>query len=253
MGTGFHVVIPARYASTRLPGKPLLDIAGVPMVVRVAEAAAQAGPRSVVVATDDERVVRACNTAGFEALLTRNDHSSGTDRVHEVAQRKGWSPDAVVVNVQGDEPLLPSRFIRLVAVELHNDTAVDVCTLREPIHDAADLVDANVVKVVTDRFDRALYFSRAAIPQTRSDSGYDRLAEQGNLGWRHVGLYAFRVSQLAEFVALEPSALEAQELLEQLRLLENGVPIKVLPVAQTIPGGVDTPMDLERVRSQLGA
>lgn len=253
MSKDFHVVIPARYASTRLPGKPLLDIAGLPMVVRVAENAAAAGARSVVVATDDERVVEACSSAGVEALLTREDHSSGTDRVHEVALRKGFSADEVVVNVQGDEPLLPSQFIRLVGVELHEDTAVNVCTLREPILDVADLDDTNIVKVVTDRCDRALYFSRAAIPLTRPDSGYDRLAQQGNLGWRHVGLYAFRVSQLADFVALEPSKLEAQELLEQLRLLDNGVPIKVLPVAQAIPGGVDTPVDLQRVRSQLGA
>lgn len=251
MRKDFHVVIPARYDSARLPGKPLVDIAGVPMVLRVAANARQSGAQSVVVATDDDRVVQVCRAAGVDTLLTSDEHQSGSDRVHEVATRKNWAADEVVVNVQGDEPLLHSRFIRQVGLALHEDDSVSVCTLRDPINNPADLQDENIVKVATDRFDRALYFSRAAIPHTRSDSGYDRAAEQGNLGWRHVGLYAFRVDQLADFVALPRSALEAQEMLEQLRLLEDGVAIKVLASDEPVPGGVDTPEDLQRVRSQI--
>lgn len=251
MSKDFHVVIPARYGSARLPGKPLIDIAGVPMVLRVADNATQSGAQSVVVATDDVRVIDVCRAAGVDALLTSADHQSGSDRVYEVATRKNWAGNEVVVNVQGDEPLLHSGVIRRVGLALHEDESVNVCTLRDPIENAADLRDENIVKVLTDRFDRALYFSRAAIPHTRLDNRYDRAADQGNYGWRHVGIYAFRVKQLADFVGLPHSVLETQEMLEQLRLLEDGVAIKVLASKESVPGGVDTPEDLERVRSQF--
>ena len=251
MKSGFHVVIPARYESSRLPGKPLVDLEGVPMVVRVAQNALASGAQSVTVAADDARVVNAATKAGFEALLTSTEHQSGSDRVYEVAQLKGWAASEVVVNLQGDEPLLGSDHVRRVGVALHEDPTVDVCTLRDPILEPERLNDENVVKVVTDRLDRALYFSRAPIPSGRSDSGYDRLARQGNFGWRHVGLYAYRVGALAKFVELDASELEQQELLEQLRLLDYGIAIKVLALDEIVAGGVDTPADLARVRSQL--
>lgn len=251
MSLSFRVVIPARYDSSRLPGKPLVDIQGTPMVIRVARNAVRSGAQSVVIATDDARVVEAATQAGFEALLTRSDHQSGSDRVYEVVQRKGWDHSEIVVNLQGDEPLLASEYVQRVGMALHEDPTIDVCTLRDPIVDLDQLRDENVVKVVTDRHERALYFSRAAIPHSRSDTAYDRQSVQGNVGWRHVGLYAYRVAALAQFVELPVSPLERQELLEQLRLLDNGVMIKVLALSQAVAGGVDTPADLERVRSQL--
>ncbi len=244
--SGFHVVIPARYASTRLPGKPLADIGGVPMIVRVAQAASAAGALDVTVATDDSRVTAIVLAAGFEAELTRPEHTSGSDRVFEVVQRKGWLENDIVVNVQGDEPLLPPALIAQVGQCLLSHPGIAVCTLREPILTAGEMADPNCVKVVVDNQDRALLFSRASIPHQRA--GFDRLVEMGNLGWRHVGLYGYRVSALRSFVALPPSPLERQESLEQLRLLENGIGLTVLPACEPAAGGVDTPEDLARVR-----
>ena len=246
---GFHVVIPARYESTRLPGKPLADIGGKPMIVWVAEAAVAAGALDVTVATDSEQVASEVSGAGFDVALTRADHTSGSDRVFEVVASRGWSDADVVLNVQGDEPLIPPALIRQVGEFLIAQANISVCTLREPILNEADMSDPNCVKVVVDHNDRALLFSRAYLPHRRD--GFDRMAEMGNFGWRHVGLYGYRVAALRDFVALPPSPLEKQESLEQLRLLENGIDLTVLEASEAAPGGVDTAEDLARVRRLL--
>ena len=242
----FHVVIPARYDSTRLPGKPLVDIAGVPMVVRVAEAAGSSGARKVVVATDDSRIVEAVEAAGHSAMLTRRDHASGSDRVMEVAEKFGWSDDAVVLNVQGDEPLIPPAVITQLALCLERNRELASATLCEPIHRQEDCHNPNVVKVVRAVDGRALYFSRAPIPYTR-----DREAAVECESFRHIGVYAYRLWALRKFVALPRGKLEAVESLEQLRLLENGLTMQVEISTEPVPGGVDTPEDLQRIRSVL--
>ena len=254
----FSVVIPARFGSTRLPGKPLLDIAGQPMIVRVAKQALASAAASVVVATDDRRVVDAVDAAGAEAMLTRSDHPSGSDRVMEVVEQQGWPDDDVVVNVQGDEPLIPPVVIDQVATLL-SDGASGVATLCEPIHRAADVFDPNIVKVVVSVQGRALYFSRAPIPWWRDRFGADTAGQtgatpSGDLGghWkRHVGIYAYRVAALREFVHWPPSVLEQTEALEQLRLLDHGRDIAVAEAVRAVPGGVDTPADADRVRAAL--
>ncbi len=264
MSDAFKVVIPARYASTRLPGKPLADVAGTPMVVRVAARAAESGAGDVVVATDDERVRQAVDDAGFRARMTRADHRSGSDRVMEVAEALDWPDDAVVVNVQGDEPLIPPQVIRQVADLLLNDPDARVATLSCPIHDLAEVFDPNVVKVVSGADGFALYFSRAPIPYARDafaalPAGERRqgpVPEHGPVPedgpWRrHVGIYAYRLAALRDFVATPPGRLEILESLEQLRLLEAGVPIRVAAAAADVPAGVDTPADLDRVRQRL--
>ena len=246
--SNFHVVIPARIGSSRLPRKPLLDIAGLPMIVRVARCAAASGARGVVVATDDVEIQRIVEAAGHRAMLTRADHESGSDRVAEVAAREGWSDEALVINVQGDEPLLPPQVVRQLADAMAVDSAVDVATLCETISDPDMAANPNNVKVVRDARNRALYFSRTAIPSFRADG------RKGPSGpWlRHIGIYGYRVRALRRFVALPPSALETAERLEQLRLLENGLRLLVLDAAAAVPKGVDTPEDLERVRRLLG-
>jgi len=246
---GFHVVIPARFESTRLPGKPLVDIDGVPMVVRVAQVASKAGALDVTIATDDQRVAEAVRAAGFVAELTAASHASGSDRIFEVVQKMGWGDDEVVLNVQGDEPLLPSTLVAQVGECLLAEPGVAVCTLREPIDSASEMSDPNCVKVVVDKDDQALLFSRASIPHRRRDVEPGLM--QGALGFRHIGLYGYRVAALRAFVGLSPSLLERQESLEQLRLLENGIAIKVLEAREAAPGGVDTPEDLARVRALL--
>ncbi len=248
----FHVVIPARYASSRLPGKPLADIHGVPMVVRVAQQARRSGATQVLVATDDERIAAAVREAGLEAALTRPDHPSGSDRVMEVAEQQGFADDAIVLNVQGDEPLIPPAVIGQVAASLHAAPALAAATLCEPIADAATLFDANAVKVVRDASGRALYFSRAPIPYARDAFATSTaVLPSGAHWWRHVGIYAYRVAALRTFVGLPPGRLEQLEALEQLRLLENGMQMQVETACEPVPGGVDTPADLERVRAAL--
>ena len=247
----FHVVIPARFASTRLPGKPLLDIAGKPMIVRVAERALASSAESVVVATDDARVRDAVVTAGAEAMLTRDDHPTGSDRVMEVVERRGWTDDDVVVNVQGDEPLIPPAVIDQVAGLLGEDAGdCGVGTLSEPIVRREDIFDPNIVKVVRSRFGRALYFSRAPMPWWRDGfaaAGTPIDAAASALWRRHIGIYAYRVRALREFVGWPPSSLEEIEALEQLRLLDHGRAIAVAEAVAPVPGGVDTPADAERV------
>lgn len=252
----FFVVIPARYASTRLPGKPLADISGVPMIVRVAQQASRSDASEVVVATDDERVLAAVTEAGFAAEMTAVDHPSGSDRVMEVARKRGWQSGDAVINVQGDEPLIPPEVINQVAASLEEDQHLAAATLCEPISGRAELFDVNAVKVVCRADRRALYFSRAPIAFARDEFAHgtesDPLPASGRW-WRHIGIYAYRVWALEQFVALPESSLEKLECLEQLRLLENGMEIRVDEACQPVPGGVDTPEDLNRVQAQFRA
>jgi 3-deoxy-manno-octulosonate cytidylyltransferase (CMP-KDO synthetase) len=240
----FHVVIPARYASTRFPGKPLADLGGKPMVVRVCERAAASGALSVTVATDDERIRQAVIAHGHRALMTRADHLSGTDRIAEAVAALGLGDTDIVVNVQGDEPLIEPALIASVAAVLDRDAAASLSTACHPIHDEAAIANPNVVKVVLDAAGHALYFSRSRIPYPR---------EPGGVSYRHAGIYAYRVGFLRRFAKLEPSPLERAESLEQLRALWHGHRIAVAVHDAEIPPGVDTPADLEEVRARLRA
>ena len=247
------VVIPARYASVRLPGKPLADIAGKPMVVRVHERAVASGVGPVVVATDDERVVAAARACGADAVLTSGTHASGTDRIAEVAAMRGLDPATVVVNVQGDEPLLPPGLIGQVASNLSDRPDFAVATLCEAIEREDEILDPDVVKVVFDAGGRAAYFSRAPIPYHRgrfdARAGTSRASAADGLHYRHIGLYAYRAGFLDRFASLAPAPSELAESLEQLRAVHHGYPIHV-ETARERPGpGVDTPADLERVRA----
>jgi 3-deoxy-manno-octulosonate cytidylyltransferase (CMP-KDO synthetase) len=244
----FRVIIPARYASTRLPGKPLLPIAGRPMLQHVYERALACGASTVVIATDDERIRDAA--AGFDATvcMTAPEHASGTERLGEVVDRLGWDDDTLVVNVQGDEPLIAPALIRQVATGLAENADAAVATLAWPLDDMADMQDPNVVKVVLDRAGCALYFSRAPIPFTREEN-----AAVAAGGLRHIGLYAYRAGFLARYAQLPVSPIEQAEKLEQLRVLWNGLKIHV-SIAAEMPGpGVDTAADLERVEQLLAA
>ncbi|ATJ82222.1 3-deoxy-manno-octulosonate cytidylyltransferase [Halomonas beimenensis] len=247
----FIAVIPARFASSRLPGKPLLDIAGMPMVAHVWQRASASAAGRVVVATDDERIRDALAPLGAEVVMTRDDHPSGTDRLAEVADHLGLAEDAVLVNVQGDEPLIPPALIDQVAARLFDDPGASIATLAEPITDVETLFNPNAVKVVRALSGRALYFSRAPIP-------WDREAFAARPDWletdawlRHIGLYAYRASFLAEYRHWPPSPLERLEQLEQLRALHHGHAIQVALATQAHPAGVDTPQDLARVRDVL--
>ncbi|MDO9009860.1 MAG: 3-deoxy-manno-octulosonate cytidylyltransferase [Thiobacillus sp.] len=244
----FRVVIPARYASSRLPGKPLAEIGGRPMVLHVVERALQAGAESVVVATDDGRVQQAVAEAGYPVIMTSPDHQSGTERLVEVAETLGWDDDTLVVNVQGDEPLIDPALIREAARQLvlHQDAVM--ATLAHPILDPADFINPNVVKVVTDEAGYALYFSRAPIPWPR-DAFAEQQAMPHELGaLRHIGLYAYRAGFLRTYASLAPSPLERFEMLEQLRVLWHGYRISI-GITPTVPApGVDTAADLARVR-----
>ncbi len=250
--SGFHIVIPARYGSSRLPAKPLALIGGVPMVVRTAQSVARAQPESLIVATDDDRIRSVVESAGFKAVMTRVDHQSGSDRVLEVAEVMGWADEAIVINVQGDEPLMPSAIIRQLAEPLQAGK-VSIATLCERIERQEDVFNPNIVKVVRDRDGNALYFSRAPIPWRRGEfdgAGSPKL--EGAPGWfRHIGIYGWRLDMLRYFVKLPASGLESTESLEQLRLLEAGVRIQVLDAVMSVPGGVDTADDLERVNRSL--
>lgn len=254
MSSAFTVVIPARFASTRLPGKPLQLIAGKPMIQWVWEQACKSSAERVVVATDDPRIVEACQGFGAQALLTREDHNSGTDRLAEVAGQLGLAADAIVVNVQGDEPLIPPSVIDQVAANLAAHTEARMATLAEPIEDAATLFNPNVVKVVTDLNGLALTFSRATLPWARDAfaKSHDQLPE-GVPYRRHIGIYAYRAGFLHDFVSWGPCWLENTESLEQLRALWHGVRIHVADALEAPPTGVDTAEDLERVRRLLEA
>jgi len=252
----FTVLVPARMASTRLPDKPLADIAGVPMVVRVARQAARSGALRVVVAADDARVMAACERHGVESVLTRVDHASGSDRLAEACTLLGLDGSDIVVNVQGDEPLIAPALIRQCADLLETDGQAVVATAAHAITDPADFVNPNVVKVVLDAKFRALYFSRSPLPWWRDASAPGRpalpMAGAQELGaLRHIGLYAYRAGYLRTFPALAMAPLEKLESLEQLRVLWHGERIVVHIAAHAPPGGVDTPEDLARVRALL--
>ena len=238
----FHVIIPARYASTRFPGKPLADLGGKPMVVRVCERAAQSGAAGVHVATDDERIAQAVRARGYAAVMTRADHASGTDRLAEAATKLKLGEKQIVVNVQGDEPLIAPKLIAQVARTLERKPAASVSTACHAIHDAEALASPNVVKVVLDAKGYALYFSRAQIPYPR---------EAGAVWYRHAGIYGYRVAFLKRYSRLKASPLEQAEALEQLRVLWHGHRIAVAVSEAEIPPGVDTPQDLEAVRKMI--
>lgn len=248
----FVVAIPARYASTRLPGKPLRLIAGEPMIVHVARRAREAGAAEVVVATDDARIAEALAALGVRVCMTSPDHTSGTDRLAECAAICHWSDDRIVVNLQGDEPLAPPGAIRAAAMALAAGDA-ELATLATPITSTAELFDPNCVKLVRDARGHAMYFSRAPIPWHRDTFAHDRLALPEGQWLRHIGLYAYRVAQLRRFAAMLPGTLEQIESLEQLRVLEAGWRIAVALTPESFPAGVDTEEDLQRVIAHLAA
>ena len=251
---GFTVIIPARLASTRLPRKPLADIAGLPMVVRVAQCARASRASRVVVAADSDEIVAACRKHGVESLATSPVHATGTDRLAEAVAILALAPDELVVNVQGDEPLIPPAVIDAVADLLESSPDCAMATAAHPILDATEFFNPNVVKVVTDRRGQALYFSRAPIPWARDAFDSDRTTLPSTLGARrHVGLYAYRVGFLAQFPQLPPDPLEELERLEQLRALAHGHRIAVHGLQGALPPGVDTPTDLEQVRALFAA
>lgn len=246
----FVVIIPARYASTRLPGKPLVDINGKPMVVHVLERARESGAERIIVATDNEEVMSAVQAVGGEVCMTRADHQSGTERLAEVVEKCGFSDETVIVNVQGDEPMIPPAIIRQVADNLAARRDVGMATLAVPIESAEEAFNPNAVKVVMDAQGYALYFSRATIPWDR-----DRFAASretiGDSFLRHIGIYGYRAGFIRRYVSWQTSPLEQIEMLEQLRVLWYGEKIHV-DVASVVPGtGVDTPEDLERVRQAM--
>lgn len=248
----FRVVIPARYAATRLPGKALMPLAGKPIVQWVYERASAAGAQEVLIATDDDLIVSAAHSFGARVVMTAAAHASGTDRIAEVARARGWPPASVVVNVQGDEPLMPAALIQQVAALLAKHADADIATLASPITEVSEFLDPNTVKVVTDGAGRALYFSRAPIPWNR-DGAPAGLASQRDLSGarRHIGLYAYRVAALLRLAALPVSPLEASEKLEQLRALEDGFDIRVADAVERPGPDVNTLADLERVRAQI--
>jgi 3-deoxy-manno-octulosonate cytidylyltransferase (CMP-KDO synthetase) len=246
---GFQVVIPARYASSRLPAKPLADIAGKPMILRVLERALASGAEEVWVASDHPEILAVVEAAGGQAVPTRPDHPSGTDRLAEVVDVLGWPDDTIVVNLQGDEPLMDPALIAAVAAELAADPEAAIATAAHPIATAEEFFNPNVVKVVCDGRSRALYFSRAPIPWARDDFATSRTVLPAEFpALRHIGLYAYRAAFLRRYAGLAPSPLEDWEALEQLRALWHGYPIRVLGIADPPPAGVDTAEDLERVR-----
>jgi len=250
----FSVIIPARYASTRFPGKPLADLAGKPMVQHVYEKACQSEAERVIVATDDQRIADVAQGFGAEVCMTSDEHPSGTDRLQEVVSRLGFYADDIVVNVQGDEPLVPPRLINQVAHNLQAELDASIATLSESIEEVEALLNPNVVKVVSDIRGMAMYFSRAPMPWPRdqfaAESGREVMPE--GFSWqRHIGIYAYRVKLLNDFVKWPPAALEQTECLEQLRAMWNGARIHVAEADEQPPAGVDTPEDLERIRALL--
>jgi 3-deoxy-manno-octulosonate cytidylyltransferase (CMP-KDO synthetase) len=248
----FRIVIPARYASVRLPGKVLAAIGGKPMLQWVYERAAGAGALEVLIAVDDERIARAARAFGAAAVMTAPNHPSGTDRIAEVARARGWAANDVVVNLQGDEPLMPAALVRQVAALLESAPQAEIATLATPIGSVAELLDPNVVKVVCDAAGRALYFSRAPIPWNRAGAAAGPATQTDASGARrHLGLYAYRVGALLRVAALTPGALEVRESLEQLRALENGLVVRVAEALERPGPDVNTFADLERAAALL--
>lgn len=252
MADSFKVVIPARYDSSRLPGKPLLDIAGKPMIAHVCQRALEAEADEVIVATDDQRIFDCVMDLGFKAVITRADHQSGTERINEVAAYLGWSENTVVVNLQGDEPLIPPAYIKEVASALANQQLAGIATLAAEIIEAEEVFNPNSVKVVLNQAGYAMYFSRAAIPWDRSAFASGGGTLSGNMPYlRHIGMYAYTVKFLKDYCLWQPSVLETVESLEQLRILWYGQKILVKTVEKTPQAGVDTQEDLIRVRQVM--
>ncbi len=251
--TAFNVVIPARYASQRLPGKPLLPIAGLPMIEHVFRRARESGADEVVIATDDERIREAASAFTDRVCMTSADHASGTDRIAEAVHRLGWPDDQIVVNLQGDEPLMPPGLLTAVAETLEAHPDADMATLAVPLSEPDQLFDTNSVKVVADKSGYALYFSRATIPWKRDTFRSDQPAQAAWLEGvhRHLGIYAYRAGFLAGYAALPVSPIEQMESLEQLRVLWNGGRIAVQFVDRAPPAGVDTAEDLARAAAVL--
>ncbi|MBA2412659.1 MAG: 3-deoxy-manno-octulosonate cytidylyltransferase [Burkholderiaceae bacterium] len=250
----FLVVVPARLASTRLPRKPLADIGGVPMVVRVARQAARSGASRVVVAADSTEIVQTCRVYGIECMLTSTEHTTGTDRIAETVKHLAVAPETIVVNVQADEPLMPSDVVDRVARLLNERDDCEIATAAHPIDDAAEFFSPDVVKVVVNNRDRAITFSRAPIPWSRDAFAAGRTALPPGLGaLRHVGLYAYRAAFLFRYPNLPKPAIEEHEKLEQLRAIAHGVGIAVLRLTEPLPPGVDTPADLQRMRENFAS
>lgn len=247
----FVVVIPARYGSSRLPGKPLADIDGKSMIERVYQQALQSNAREVIVATDDARVFEAVNAFGGKVCMTSSEHESGTDRLAEVAAYYQWSQETIVVNVQGDEPLIPPQVINQVAELMMMHQQADITTLAEPLQQLDEVMNPNIVKVVSRHDQRALYFSRAPIPWDRDHFSQTGQTLHSEVYRRHIGIYAYRVHLLQRFVQWPAAQLEQIEKLEQLRAMEQGAHIYIADACAEVPGGVDTEADLERMRQLL--
>jgi 3-deoxy-manno-octulosonate cytidylyltransferase (CMP-KDO synthetase) len=247
----FHVLIPARFGASRLPGKPLLAIAGRPLLQWVWESAKASGAASVIVATDDVRIETAARGFGADCVMTSQGHASGTDRIAEVVRARGLPADDIVVNLQGDEPMMPPAVVAEVAAALAERPDVDIATAVAPIESVGEFLDSNCVKALRALDGRALYFSRAPVPWPRDPVDEGPTALHG--AWRHIGIYAYRVRSLLKFASWPPTALEQTEKLEQLRALEHGMKLYLVTLPKAPPAGVDTPQDLERVRTGLFA
>jgi 3-deoxy-manno-octulosonate cytidylyltransferase (CMP-KDO synthetase) len=246
----FHVIIPARFASTRLPGKALALIGERPLVQWVWQSAIKSGAASVLIATDDERIRAAAAKFGADCLMTSPHHASGTDRIAEVVRARGFAADDIVVNLQGDEPTMPAEVVAAVAQALREVASRAIATAVAPIESLQEFLDPNCVKALRAQDGRALYFSRAPVPWPRDSVVADEPTAFAG-AWRHVGIYAYRVRSLLQFAAWPPTLLEITEKLEQLRALEYGMHIHLVTLAQSPPAGIDTPADLERVRRAL--
>jgi len=249
--SAYHIVIPARYASERLQGKVLLDLAGRPLLQHVWQRANESSAESVVIATDDERIVAVGESFGAQVVLTRSDHQSGSDRIAECAALLGWEDDLLLVNLQGDEPLMPPACLDQVAALLDEQADCEVASLYWPITEADEVRNPNAVKVVTGKDNRALYFSRSPIPYPRGYADIDAALAAGIEWKRHLGLYAYRLEALRRFSASTATPLESAERLEQLRIMEQGGQIAMAAACEFIPAGVDTQDDLERVRKLI--
>jgi len=251
MSSAYHIVIPARYASERLPGKVLLDLAGKPLIQHVWQRAIDSMAATVVIATDDERILTVARGFGAEVILTRSDHHSGSDRIAECASQLDWPDDQLVVNLQGDEPLMPASCLDQVAALLNARPDCEVASLYWPISDAEEVQNPNAVKVVTALDGRALYFSRAPVPYERTHADIHAALAAGKRWKRHLGLYAYRLSALRRFTQAAPTPLEQSEGLEQLRIMEQGGYIAMALASEYIPAGIDTIDDLERIRKLM--